>query len=118
MSVPTTTTTTTPPTRLRLDELPLGRTATVDTAAGAYLVTRTSAGITALPATCTHAAGPLEVADDGCLRCPWHGAVFDATTGAVQRGPARRSLPPVPVRVADGIVELAPGGHPHATAPR
>ena len=52
----------------------------------------------ALDNTCTHRGGPLaEGALDGDqVTCPWHGAVFNVTTGAVVRGSGndeRRLLP-------------------------
>jgi 3-phenylpropionate/trans-cinnamate dioxygenase ferredoxin subunit len=44
----------------------------------------------------------------GCLlQCPWHGAVFDARTGQVRRGPARKPLRTYPVEIADGAVLIA-----------
>ena len=39
---------------------------------------------------CRHLFAPLgngKVADDGCLECPWHGARFEVSTGAMTRGP-------------------------------
>lgn len=108
--------------RLPLSALPLDRTVTVETPDGRFLVTRTATGVTALSATCTHAAGPVAVTADGCASCPWHGAEFDPTTGTVRRGPARRPLRPAHVRVVDGAVELHPSptltGDHHAVATR
>jgi thiosulfate dehydrogenase [quinone] large subunit len=46
----------------------------------------------AFSALCTH-AGCEVVHRAGALRCPCHGAVFDAATGAVQSGPAPTPLP-------------------------
>ena len=63
--------------------------------------------LVATDARCTHVGGPLE---RGPLRgaqvtCPLHGSVFDVTTGAVVRGPARQPLRTYPVRsVAQGLV--------------
>lgn len=36
--------------------------------------------------TCTHLGGPLEL-KDGKLVCAWHGARYDAATGATVSGP-------------------------------
>lgn len=39
---------------------------------------------------CRHLLASLgegEVADDGCLECPWHGARYDVATGKMTRGP-------------------------------
>jgi nitrite reductase/ring-hydroxylating ferredoxin subunit len=69
----------------------------------------------ALENACSHAGGPLgdNRLKDGCyLECPWHNAVFDARTGAVVRGPARKAANMYEVSVADGAVFIvlpAPG---------
>ena len=54
---------------------------------------------------CTHAGGPLEESDlEGSLIvCPWHGSVFDVTTGKVVEEPAKESLQAFPV-VIDGEI--------------
>jgi len=55
--------------------------------------------------TCTHLGGPLELKDDR-LVCGWHGARFDAASGAVESGPAgtcHRALM-LPTRVEDGVL--------------
>jgi Rieske Fe-S protein len=54
-------------------------------------------------AICTHEGCTVAPAGQQ-LRCPCHGSVYDATTGAVIRGPAPRPLPQVAVHVADGDV--------------
>jgi len=48
----------------------------------------------AIDNTCTHSGGPLaEGPVDGKeVVCPWHGAAFDVTTGAVLAGPATESV--------------------------
>lgn len=57
-------------------------------------------------AVCTH-QGCTVAAGGAKLPCPCHGSVFDAATGAVVRGPARRALPAVPVTVQGGQVVRA-----------
>lgn len=60
-------------------------------------------------ATCPHWLGPLDAApaDDGCVRCPWHGYAFDVRTGASADGRGL-TLPAAPrVLVRDGEVILA-----------
>jgi nitrite reductase/ring-hydroxylating ferredoxin subunit len=64
---------------------------------------------TALDNACSHAGGPLGDSrlHEGCyLECPWHNSVFDARTGEVVRGPARKALPCYEVSVEDGTVYL------------
>jgi nitrite reductase/ring-hydroxylating ferredoxin subunit len=61
----------------------------------------------ALENACSHAGGPLgdNRLKEGCyLECPWHNAVFDARTGAVVRGPARKPAKTYEVSVVDGTV--------------
>lgn len=62
--------------------------------------------IYALDGICTHEDLPLEGGeiDDGVLECPWHGAMYDVSTGAVRALPSTRPLRTYPVRVEDGEV--------------
>lgn len=53
-------------------------------------VFRVGGALHAIDARCTHRGGPL---DQGAVHgtqvtCPWHGSVFDVTTGQVAHGPA------------------------------
>src|SRR5437899_11299645 len=62
----------------------------------------------AIDDTCTHRGGPLsegEVSGEE-VTCPWHGAVYTITTGAVVRPPAPRGAARYPGRVqgADAAV--------------
>ena len=65
--------------------------------------------------------GKGHVTEDGCLQCPWHGALYDVGTGAMVRGPqgvfkpvagavkattGARSLKTFPVEVRDGAIWL------------
>ena len=45
--------------------------------------------------------GPLSDGDlsGGCVTCPWHGSIFDVTTGAVVGPPARRPVATFRVKV-------------------
>jgi nitrite reductase/ring-hydroxylating ferredoxin subunit len=56
---------------------------------------------------CPHAAFPMsagEVLADGTVLCAWHGARFDARTGAVVEGPATDPLAVYAVRVVGGDI--------------
>jgi Rieske Fe-S protein len=69
------------------------------------VVTRgTGNTVHAFSAVCTHQGCLVSAVTDGEITCPCHGSAFDATTGAVVRGPAQTPLPPVPVKVVDGSV--------------
>ena len=64
----------------------------------------------ALDNSCTHVGGPLcEGEIDGAeVTCPWHGAVFDVTTGGVLGPPAPEAVTCYKIHVEndDVIVEL------------
>jgi nitrite reductase/ring-hydroxylating ferredoxin subunit len=73
-------------------------------------VANTSGTFTALENACTHAGGPLgdNRLKEGCyIECPWHNSVFDARTGDVVRGPARKAVKMYDTKVLDGIVYVA-----------
>ena len=55
------------------------------------VLTRTSAGITALRINCTHAGFPVGIVG-AVLECELHGSRFNPETGAVINGPATRAL--------------------------
>jgi cytochrome b6-f complex iron-sulfur subunit len=95
----TTPTTPAPGPLAQLDDVPVGRTTVVTSANGAPVaLVRTETGVVAHSAVCTH-QGCAVAGAGATLSCPCHGSVFDATTGAVQQGPADRPLPPIPVQV-------------------
>ncbi len=52
---------------------------------------------------CTHKGGP-GVLEGGVIRCQWHGAEFNPSSGAVLKGPATAPLTPVEVLVYQGGV--------------
>lgn len=55
----------------------------------------------AIDNTCPHAGGPLSEGplDGKEVVCPWHGAAFDVTTGAVLAGPAAEAVSCYKVKV-------------------
>lgn len=50
--------------------------------------------IHAIDGTCTHRGGPLGEGElvGNIVTCPWHGACFDVTTGAVMGPPAPQAV--------------------------
>ena len=62
----------------------------------------------AIDNTCTHVGGPLcEGEIEGAeVTCPWHGAVFDVTTGQVLGPPAAESVTRYNVRVNGSDLEV------------
>ncbi|MCI4366623.1 MAG: Rieske (2Fe-2S) protein [Thermoplasmata archaeon] len=73
-------------------------------------VFRVGGAFHAIDARCTHRGGPL---DQGALHgtqvtCPWHGSVFDVTTGAVAHGPAEAPEHRYRARVEGSTLILEP----------
>lgn len=68
---------------------------------GAKLVLTRGSGddVRAFSAVCTHQGCLVNEISGGSIRCPCHGSVFDASTGAVTQGPASSPLSPVAVSV-------------------
>jgi cytochrome b6-f complex iron-sulfur subunit len=88
-----------------LADVPVGGAVAAKDPSGAPVVVAqpTAGTAVAFSAICTHMG--CQVAPAGKqLNCPCHGSQFDATNGAVLRGPATRPLPAVPVRVENGQV--------------
>lgn len=58
------------------------------------LLLHNAAGLFAVGAYCTHYHGPLAegLVVDGSIRCPWHHACFDLTSGEALRAPALSPL--------------------------
>lgn len=64
------------------------------------LLVRQNGNWSALGAKCTHYGAPLikGCLGNGRLRCPWHGACFNVTTGDIEDFPGLDSLPLFQVR--------------------
>lgn len=73
-------------------------------------VLRTTKGLFAISALCSHAGGPLEEGSlaETVVTCPWHNSKFDVCTGKVKGGPATFDQPVMTVREVDGRVEVKP----------
>ncbi|MFW5742216.1 MAG: FAD-dependent oxidoreductase [Spirochaetota bacterium] len=83
------------------------------------LITRVNGRLTACGATCPHYGGPL---GDGVLRggrvvCPYHNAMFDLATGALDRTPAIDDLPTYEVKEEDGSVFVGEKHEPGISMP-
>lgn len=62
----------------------------------------------AIDNTCTHRGGPLsegELEGDE-VTCPWHGAKFKVTSGAVLSPPAPQGVQSFPIRVTGNDLEV------------
>jgi NADPH-dependent 2,4-dienoyl-CoA reductase/sulfur reductase-like enzyme/nitrite reductase/ring-hydroxylating ferredoxin subunit len=73
------------------------------------IVVRTADGLCAVAGSCTHYGGPLGdgLCVDGQVRCPWHHARFDLTTGEAVGAPALNSLQVYRPEERDGKVFVA-----------
>jgi nitrite reductase/ring-hydroxylating ferredoxin subunit len=60
----------------------------------------------AVGAVCTHLGGPLDKGklDGTNLMCPWHGSIFNVTTGRAIGGPARKDVEKFGVKVENGEI--------------
>src|SRR5262249_1654659 len=85
----------------RISEVPPGSALHVGNAA----VFNVGGNFCATQAKCTHRQGPLSEGklEGSTVTCPWHGAQFNVSTGAVLRGPAKDSLKTYPV-IVDGEI--------------
>lgn len=70
---------------------------------GEVLLARTGDTVVGHSVVCTHAGCPVQAAGANA-DCNCHGSQFNATTGAVLKGPATQPLAAVAVTVKDGAV--------------
>ena len=90
------------------DEIGSGRAKTVEVGDKTIALFNIDGAFYAIDDTCTHVGGPLSEGDlDGCrVTCPWHGAIFDVTTGEVLGPPAGASVNKYNTRIQGGDVEV------------
>jgi nitrite reductase/ring-hydroxylating ferredoxin subunit len=90
--------------------LPLGASQTAIVTSGgknyAVVLTRTSSGVVAFSRSCTHQGSLVAPTGGNQLTCPSHGAVFNASTGAVIEGPASRALAQYKVSERNGAIYI------------
>jgi len=89
-------------------ELPPGKAAAFDVEGLRIAVFNVGGKFYAIDDTCTHDGGPLcEGEIDGSeVTCPWHGAAFDVTSGAVLGPPAGAPVNRYNVRIEGADVEI------------
>jgi Rieske Fe-S protein len=84
-----------------LKDFPVGMPVLVKTKDGSpVIIYRQQDGIRALSAKCTHAGCTVGIESDGIYACPCHGSRF-AYDGTVKRGPAKKDLKSLMVKVSD-----------------
>lgn len=90
-----------------LSDVPVGGAKSVNIGGQAAIVARPSENnVVAFSASCTHQHCTVNVSGDK-LKCPCHGSVFNALTGAVEHPPAKSPLPSIPVKVDNGKIVSA-----------
>jgi len=77
-----------------LAEVPPGTGRQVQVSGRAVAIYNVDGTVHAIDGTCTHRGGPLGEGElvESVVTCPWHGARFDVTTGAVLGPPATQRL--------------------------
>lgn len=93
------------------DDLNDGEMTSVEVNGKTILLLRLDGTWYAYPGECPHHGAPLAdgLLHDGHVLCPWHQAIYDARTGALQEPPSLDGLKTLPVRI-DGqnvIVDLS-----------
>lgn len=102
-----------------LEELPQGWPVHRTLGYISLFVLRQGEQVSVLADHCAHLAGPLhqgrivEIDEEACVVCPWHGSTFRISDGSVVHGPATARQPAFESRVSDaGIIQVRPAAHP------
>jgi nitrite reductase/ring-hydroxylating ferredoxin subunit len=92
----------------RVEEIPPGTARLIEVSGKEIALFNVAGTFHAIDNTCTHVGGPLcEGEIDGAeVTCPWHGAVFDVTSGQVLGPPAAESVARYNVRVEGSDIEI------------
>jgi len=91
-----------------IDEIPVGSAKLVEVKGNEIALFNIGGTLHAIDNSCTHVGGPLcEGEVNGAdVTCPWHGAVFDLTTGRAVGPPAFEAVNRYQVRVEGPDVQL------------
>ena len=92
----------------KTEDIPAGQASMVEVDGKEIAVFNVGGSFHAIDNTCTHVGGPLcegEIAGNE-VTCPWHGAMFDVTTGQVLGPPAASSVSRYNVRVDGSDIEV------------
>lgn len=100
-------TTSVPQSTIPAADVPVGTAKQVKSGDATVIVAQPAPGeFVAFSARCTHQGGTVQVVRDLHLRCPLHGAEYDATDGRNTLAPAPRPLDVVPVTESGGQLTL------------
>jgi nitrite reductase/ring-hydroxylating ferredoxin subunit len=92
----------------KTDEVPNGQAKLVEVSGNEIAIFNVGGSYHAIDNTCTHVGGPLcegEIVGTE-VTCPWHGAVFDVTSGQVLGPPAPQPVAHYNVRVEGSDIEV------------
>jgi 3-phenylpropionate/trans-cinnamate dioxygenase ferredoxin component len=94
---------------LPLAELADGEARAVEVSGDTILLCRDEGEVYAIENRCSHLEEPLACGKVkwGWIACPAHGARFDLATGEPMNPPATMPIKTFPVRVTDGMIEVA-----------
>ena len=92
----------------RAGEIAPGEAKAVDLGAKRIAIFNIEGTYHAIDDKCTHRGGPLSegMVVGNEVTCPWHGAIFDVTTGSVLGLPAPRSVASYEVRIEGDDIGL------------
>ncbi|XP_028400310.1 apoptosis-inducing factor 3-like isoform X2 [Dendronephthya gigantea] len=91
----------------KVDDMKDGEMRQIDIGDGGHaLLVRENGAYTAVGYKCTHYGAPLIKGSlmNGRVRCPWHGACFNTTTGDIEDFPGLDSIPKFETQIVDGNV--------------
>jgi 3-phenylpropionate/trans-cinnamate dioxygenase ferredoxin component len=94
---------------LALDDLAEGSTQAIELAETQLLLCHDGGQVYAIENRCSHMDEPLTCGRirRGWIACPAHGARFDLATGEPMNPPASAAIRTFPVRIVNGIIEVA-----------
>lgn len=99
------------------EDIPENRAVIVSTPTERVAVFRHWQGVSAISNVCAHQGGPLGegIVEAGCVRCPWHGALYFPHNGA-SPPPYPKAVATFNLKVVDGVLYLHPKPNPPGTA--
>jgi nitrite reductase/ring-hydroxylating ferredoxin subunit len=92
----------------KTEDIPAGQASMVEVDGKEIALFNVGGSFHAIDNTCTHVGGPLcegEI-EGNEVTCPWHGAMFDVTTGQVLGPPAAGNVSRYNVRVDGSDIEV------------
>lgn len=95
------------PSTVPVSEVPVGTATQIKVGEDNVIIAQPTAGeFVAYSARCTHQGGIVQVVQDLHLRCPLHGAEYDATDGSNTLAPAPRPLDVLPISESGGQLTI------------